>query len=160
MPRRTYTYPKGLGFETLNQIETAGSFLLAVAFVVFLVNIFQAWRKPRNAPADPWNGATLEWAIPSPPQEFNFAQIPVVHGRDALWEAKRERRGKLPEPPRVSGQGIHMPNPSFWPVVAAIGVLAVLLSLMFLPHFGPLGVVVAAGVLFLGVFKWAFEPAG
>ncbi len=84
----------------------------------------------------------------------------MVHGRDALWEAKRERRGKLPEPPRVSGQGIHMPNPSFWPVVAAIGVLAVLLSLMFLPHFGPLGVVVAAGVLFLGVFKWAFEPAG
>jgi cytochrome c oxidase subunit 1 len=160
MPRRTYTYPKGLGFETLNQIETAGSFLLAVAFLVFLVNVFQSWRKPRNAPADPWNGATLEWSIPSPPQEFNFAEIPVVHGRDAFWEMKRERRGPLPEPARVSGRGIHMPNPSYWPVVAAIGVLAVLLSLMFLPHFGPLGVVVAAGVLFLGVFKWAFEPAG
>ena len=160
MPRRVYTYPKGLGFETLNQIETVGAFLLAFAFLVFLVNVIRTSRRPRNAPADPWNGATLEWSIPSPPQEFNFAQIPVVHGRDALWEAKREHRGTLPEPQRVSGQGIHMPNPSFWPVVAAVGVLSVFLSLMFLSHFGPLGVVVGVGILFLGIYMWAFEPAG
>jgi cytochrome c oxidase subunit 1 len=160
MARRTYTYSAGLGFETLNQIETAGSMVLALSFLVFLINIIRTWRKPRNAPADPWNGATLEWAIPSPPQEFNFAEIPVVRGRDPLWETKRERGGTLPEPARVSGRGIHMPNPSYWPVVSAIGVLAVLMSLMFLSHFGPLGVVVAAGILFLGVFMWAFEPAG
>src|ERR671915_550367 len=103
MARRTYTYPEGLGFETLNQIETAGSFVLGIAMLVFLYNIMKTWRQPRNAPADPWNGATLEWAIPSPPQEFNFAEIPVVHGRGALWELKRERRApQLPEPPRVS----------------------------------------------------------
>ena len=160
MPRRVYTYPAGLGFETLNMIETVGSFVLGLSFVVFLVNIFQTWRKPANAPADPWNGATLEWAIPSPPQEFNFAEIPVVHGRDALWETKRERRGTLPEPARVSGKGIHMPNPSFWPAVAAVGVLAVFLSLMFLGHTGVWGVVAATAVLFLGVYMWAFEPAG
>jgi cytochrome c oxidase subunit 1 len=160
MARRTYTYPAGLGFETLNQIETAGSFVLGIAFLVFLVNVFQTWRKPRNAPADPWNGATLEWSIPSPPQEFNFGEIPVVHGRDALWEMKRERRGVLPEPARVSGRGIHMPNPSYWPVVAAVGVLSVFLSLMFLSHFGPLGVVAAVALLFFGVYMWAFEPAG
>jgi cytochrome c oxidase subunit 1 len=160
MARRTYTYPEGLGFETLNQIETAGSFVLAGSFLVFLVNVFQTWRKPRNAPADPWNGATLEWSIPSPPQEFNFPEIPVVHGRDALWEVKRERRGTLPEPPRVSGQGIHLPNPSYWPVVAAVGVLSVLLSLMFLAHTGVWGVVASVAILFLGVYMWAFEPAG
>jgi len=27
---------------------------------VFLINILKTWRGPRNAPADPWNGATLE----------------------------------------------------------------------------------------------------
>jgi cytochrome c oxidase subunit 1 len=160
MARRTYTYPAGLGFETLNQIETAGAFVLAVAFLVFLVNIFQTWRKPRNAPADPWNGATLEWAIPSPPQEFNFAEIPVVHGRDAWWEVKRERGGVMPEPARVSGKGIHLPNPSYWPVVTAVGVLSVLLSLMFLGQTGVWGVVAATAILFLGVYMWAFEPAG
>jgi cytochrome c oxidase subunit 1 len=163
MPRRVYTYPAGLGFETLNQIETAGSFVLGLAFLVFLVNIFQSWRKPANAPADPWNGATLEWSIPSPPQEWNFPETPIVHGRDAHWEAKRQRRGApMAEPPRVSGKGIHLPNPSYWPVVTAIGLTAVFTSLMALGHdkAGPLAVVAAVALLFLGVYMWAFEPAG
>ncbi|MGH7510863.1 MAG: cytochrome c oxidase subunit I [Gemmatimonadales bacterium] len=162
MPRRVYTYPEGLGFELMNQIETAGSFVLGLAFLVFLWNIFRTARRPRNAPADPWNGATLEWSIPSPPQEFNFAEIPVVHGRDALWELKREKRtgAQLPEPARVSGEGIHMPNPSYWPVVTAVGVLAVLVSLMALDKTGVPGVVAGVAILFLGVYRWAYEPAG
>jgi cytochrome c oxidase subunit 1 len=160
MPRRVYTYPKGLGFELMNQMETAGAFLLGVAFLVFLINILQTWRKPRNAPADPWNGATLEWSIPSPPQEFNFAEIPTVHGRDALWELKRERGGTLPEPARVSGAGIHMPNPSYWPLVTAVGILAFFVFLMMLGHTGIWPVVASFGLLLLGVFKWAYEPAG
>jgi cytochrome c oxidase subunit 1 len=160
MPRRVYTYPAGLGFELMNQVETAGSFILGIAFLVFLFNVFKTWRRPRNAPADPWNGATLEWAIPSPPQEFNFAETPVVHGRDALWELKRERRGPLPEPARVSGKGIHLPNPSYWPVVTAFGVLGVLVALMALDKTGVPGVVAAVALLFFGVYKWAYEPAG
>ena len=160
MPRRVYTYPKELGFELMNQIETAGSFLLAASFLVFLINMFQTWRKPRNAPADPWNGATLEWSIPSPPPEFNFAEIPTVHGRDALWELKRERGGTLPEPARVSGAGIHMPNPSYWPLVTAVGILAFFVFLMLLGHTGIWPVVASFALLLLGVFKWAYEPAG
>ena len=145
MPRRVYTYPEGLGFEKLNQIETVGAFILALSFGVFLVNIFKTMRQPRNAPADPWNGATLEWAIPSPPQEWNFAEIPTVHGRDPLWEMKREHGGPLPEPPRVSGQGIHLPNPSYWPLVAAVGVLGVMVGVMAEPHVGPWGIIAGGG---------------
>jgi cytochrome c oxidase subunit 1 len=159
MPRRVYTYPAGLGFEIYNQVETAGALLLGVAFLVFIWNVVRTTRGPADAPADPWNGATLEWAIPSPPQEFNFPEIPVVHSRDPLWETKRERGGQLPEPARVSGAGIHMPHPSYWPAVAAIGVASVFISLMMLPKLGPAGVVVAVLILFLGVYKWAFEPA-
>jgi hypothetical protein len=84
----------------------------------------------------------------------------VVHGRDAWWEVKRERRGAMPEPARVSGKGIHLPNPSYWPVVTAVGVLGVLVSLMFLGQTGVWGVVAATAILFLGVYMWAFEPAG
>jgi len=160
MPRRVYTYPEGLGFDLMNQIETAGPFVLGVAFLVFLLNIFQTWRKPANAPADPWNGATLEWAIPSPPPEFNFAEIPTVHGRDALWEAKRQRGGMLPEPARVSGAGIHMPNPSYWPLVTAFGILAFFTTLMVMGHTGIWPVVASFAILLLGVYKWAYEPAG
>jgi cytochrome c oxidase subunit 1 len=162
MPRRVYTYPKGLGFEVLNQLETAGSFVLFAAFTVFLWNVLRTWRGPANAPADPWNGATLEWSIPSPPQEWNFAEIPVVHGRDAHWETKRQRGGAVPEPSRVSGQGIHLPHPSYWPLVAAVGLTAVFTSLMLLGHghAGPGAVVAAVALLFFGVYMWAFEPAG
>ncbi|HEY8258553.1 MAG TPA: cytochrome c oxidase subunit I [Gemmatimonadales bacterium] len=160
MPRRVYTYPAGLGFETLNQLETVGAFILALSFAVFLYNILKAWRGPRNAPADPWNGATLEWAIPSPPQEWNFAEVPEIHGRDPLWEAKRARGGPLPEPPRVSGKGIHLPNPSIWPLVAGIGVLVMVGGVLAFPHIGPWVSIMGGAVLFFGVFRWAFEPAG
>jgi len=158
MPRRVYTYSDELNFTFLNRLETLGSLILGLAFLVFLVNIWKSWRSKQAAPADPWNGATLEWSIPSPPQEFNFAELPRVHSRDALWERKRERGGTLPEPQRVSGQGIHMPNPSFRPVIAAIGVVVTLGGFIGGSHL-PVHLVGLA-ILFYGVFSWAFEPAG
>ena len=97
MPRRVYTYPAGLGFEILNQIETVGAFMLGALVPGVPLNIFGRARGPRNAPADPWHGATLEWAIPSPPQEWNFAEVPEVHGRDAAVGAQaRARAGRCP----------------------------------------------------------------
>ncbi|HEX6615634.1 MAG TPA: cytochrome c oxidase subunit I [Gemmatimonadales bacterium] len=160
MPRRVYTYPEGLGFEQLNLLETVGAFILAFSFAIFLINIWKTSRGPRNAPADPWNAATLEWAIPSPPQPWNFAEIPSVHARDPLWEAKRERGGPLPEPQRVSGEGIHMPNPSYWPLVSALGLTAMMAGLMLIHHLGPWGIIAGGAVLLFGIFNWAFEPAG
>jgi cytochrome c oxidase subunit 1 len=157
MPRRVYTYIDGLGFDQLNLLETAGAFLLASSFLVFLVNIVKTSRRPRNAPADPWNGATLEWAIHSPPQPWNFAEIPTVQSRDPLWEEKRQRGGRLPEPPMVSGAGIHMPNPSYWPFVSAVGVTAVFAAIMFVHKIGAWGIVAAAALLFFGVYNWLFE---
>ena len=157
MPRRVYTYPEGLGFERLNQIETAGSMILGFSFLVFLYNVFRTWRGPANAPADPWNGATLEWSIPSPPQEFNFAEEPEVHSRDPLWETKREHGGPLPEPKRVSGAGIHLPNPSYWPIVTALGIPTVFTGVLLLPQIGPWGIVAGVLLTFFGTFNWAFE---
>ncbi|HJS47599.1 MAG TPA: cytochrome c oxidase subunit I [Gemmatimonadales bacterium] len=162
MPRRVYTYPAGLGFEFLNQLETAGAFLLGIAFLVFLWNLVTSLRSGTPAPADPWNGATLEWAIPSPPQEFNFAEVPLVESRDPLWEMKRERGGPLPEPVRVSGAGIHMPNPSHWPFVCAVGILVFFVGFMFpLATTAQLVLSIGGGLLTaFAIFRWAFEPAG
>jgi cytochrome c oxidase subunit 1 len=157
MPRRTYTYPKELGFELLNQIETAGAFILGLSFLVFLYNVIKTSRGPRNAPADPWNGATLEWAIASPPQEWNFDKVPSVQGRDPLWEMKRRNGGPLPEPPLTSGAGIHLPNPSYWPLISAIGVASLFVAIMMLPSWGPGGIVVAVALMFFGIYNWLFE---
>ena len=37
---------------------------------------------------DYWDGRTLEWSIPNPPPEYNFAQIPEVTSRYPLWDLK------------------------------------------------------------------------
>jgi cytochrome c oxidase subunit I len=157
MPRRTYTYPAELGFDLLNQIETVGAFVLMIAFWVFIYNVFKTTRRPRNAPADPWNGATLEWSIPSPPPEWNFQETPVVHGRDPLWDAKRQRGGTPAEPNPGTGAGIHIPPPSYWPLVSALGVTAIFVALMLSPKLGAWPMFVALGLTFFGLYNWLFE---
>jgi cytochrome c oxidase subunit 1 len=159
MPRRVYTYPAGLGFDRMNEMETVGAFILAAGFAVMLYNIWKTWRTAPPAPADPWNGATLEWSIPSPPQEWNFPEIPTVSGRDPLWEAKRKRGGPLPEPPRVTGQGIHMPAPSYWPLVTAFSLPLLFIGLMLASKIGPWGIFVGVATLFFGIYNWVFEPS-
>ena len=162
MPRRVYTYPEGLNFEFWNRIETVGAFIIAVSFLVFIINIIKTWLGPANAPADPWHGATLEWSIPSPPQEFNFPKLPVVGSSMPQWDARRAAGGHLPEPALVSGADIPMPNPSYWPLLAGIGVNLVLGSLLFVriwPHWWQF-MIASTLFLFFSVFKWAFEPTG
>ena len=157
MPRRVYTYPADLNFGFWNMVETVGAFVLMVSLLVFIYNLLTSLRRGAVAPADPWNGATLEWTIPSPPQEWNFAEIPEVTGRDPLWEWERARGGgKLPEPQRVSGKGIHLPNPSYWPLVTAIGIMIFFTGFIVgFPYTNIAGVLIT----FVGIFSWAFEPA-
>ncbi len=162
MPRRVYTYPAGLGFDIWNLMATVGAFILAGSFLIFIWNVIRTWRGPRNAPADPWNGATLEWAIPSPPPEFNFAEEPTVTGKDDLWIQKRAAGVRmLPEPPEHDGRGIHMPGPSWWPLVVAFGILIFMVGFM-LPKFAwgfPIHPAAVFGffLTLFGVFKWAYE---
>jgi cytochrome c oxidase subunit 1 len=157
MPRRVYTYSAEMGFGFWNGIETAGSLILGFSFLVFIINIVKTLRSGAVAPADPWNGATLEWSIPSPPQEWNFAVEPTVDSRDPLWELKRAQGGTLPEPARVSGKGIHLPSPSYWPVVTAIGTALTLIG--FLMHVKLAVILAGVAITMLGIFSWAFEPA-
>ena len=47
--------------------------------LVFLVNVDR--EQVAAAPVagdDPWDARSLEWSIPSPPPEYNFAEIPEV----------------------------------------------------------------------------------
>ncbi|MEJ7594763.1 MAG: cbb3-type cytochrome c oxidase subunit I, partial [Planctomycetaceae bacterium] len=67
MPRRVYTYPASLGFDSLNLLATVGAFVLAAGFLVFVFNVLYAARYGIEAAANPWGGDTLEWALPSPP---------------------------------------------------------------------------------------------
>ena len=89
MTRRLYTYPLGFGWHELNVISTIGAFTMGVAFLVLVYNIVYSMRNPvMDTTGDPWDGRTLEWSLPSPAPEYNFAKIPVVAGLDAWWTAK------------------------------------------------------------------------
>jgi cytochrome c oxidase subunit 1 len=158
MPRRVYTYSAESGFTFWNQVETLGSLILGFSFLIFTINLIKSLRSGAVAPADPWNGATLEWSIPSPPQEWNFAEEPRVDSRDAFWEMKRARGGVMPEPPHVSGQGIHLPNPSYWPIVTALGILVFFVGLLLHVHVPT--VLAGGGLTLFSILSWAFEPTG
>lgn len=119
MPRRVFTYLPNQGWDTMNLISTLGAFSMGVGTILLLVNIVITFMKPKNAPADPWDGRTLEWAIPSPAPEYNFKQLPLVRGLDPLFKEKME--GKKEMTPAEPLGPIHMPSPSILPLVMSIG---------------------------------------
>ncbi|MEK7838500.1 MAG: cbb3-type cytochrome c oxidase subunit I, partial [candidate division NC10 bacterium] len=129
MPRRIYTYAPDLGWNFWNLVSTLGAFLIAVSILVFIANVWKTMRAGAVASPDPWDGRTLEWAIASPPPVYNFGVIPAVHGRDELWLQKHgDGHGgtPAPRPPAPTRQdlaSIHMPPPSYWPILLAASML-------------------------------------
>jgi cytochrome c oxidase subunit 1/cytochrome c oxidase subunit I+III len=88
MPRRVYTYPDHMGWNTLNLITSLGAFLLAAGVLVLLANVALSLRRGERVGANPWDAYTLEWAIPSPPPSYNFVVLPHVASRHPLWEER------------------------------------------------------------------------
>lgn len=107
MPRRTYRYGSGLGWDGLNLLSTVGAFVIATSVLVFLVNVVVSRRHGEVVGADPWDGRTLEWSIPSPPPEYNFAEIPRVEARDEFWHRKytEDEQGRLVRLPAGGADG-------------------------------------------------------
>lgn len=87
MPRRIYTYPAGMGWDTLNLLETIGAVIIVLGILVFILNYFWSLRYGEPAGDNPWNASSLEWATSSPPPPYNFAVIPTVRSRTPLWDA-------------------------------------------------------------------------
>jgi cytochrome c oxidase subunit 1 len=168
MPRRTYTYPDGMGWNVWNMVATVGAFIIAVSISVFLFNAIRTKRKGREAGADPWDGRTLEWSIPSPAPEYNFAEVPIVKARDDFWHRKYVVKPDEQVRPVVAGgadaaheddedpgHGIHLPAPSFLPVLAAPGLPIMAYGVIYS---WPL--IVAGGLLLLlALFGWVLEPS-
>jgi hypothetical protein len=174
----------------MNFMATMGAYLMAVATLVFVWNVVRSARKGAIAGDNPWGAATLEWSIPSPPPVYNFRDIPIVHSRMPLWEADASKEPGIPhgkvaedvnsvtvggtkvgevEYPDSESKmsahdlGIHLPPPSYWPIVLAFGILLAFGSLIFRNLDGALHNLwwlSVAGVLLVAVsiFKWAFEP--
>jgi len=129
MPRRVYTYLEGQGWDDLNWISTIGAFSMGVGTILVLINILITAMKPRDASSDPWDARTLEWTISSPPPEYNFKQLPLVRGLDALW--KEKSAGNKEMTPAEPVGSIHMPSPSILPFVMSAGLFIAGLGFMY-----------------------------
>jgi cytochrome c oxidase subunit I len=79
MPRRIATYAGDRGWQGGNLAATIGAFTIALSVLIFIIAFVKMIRSAKVASNDPWEGNTLEWIIPSPPPEYNFATIPTVH---------------------------------------------------------------------------------
>jgi cytochrome c oxidase subunit 1/cytochrome c oxidase subunit I+III len=88
MPRRIYTYPEGMGWDTVNMVTSIGSFVFALGILVFLFNVARSLKVGQPSGSNPWDAASLEWSVPSPPPPYNFAVIPVIASRHPLWESR------------------------------------------------------------------------
>jgi cytochrome c oxidase subunit 1 len=156
MPRRIYTYSAATGWGFWNLMSTVGAFGIGVSVFLFILNALRSLRAAPAAPGDPWDGRTLEWRTSSPPPVHNFDAIPPVYGRDSFWREKYgDWRGRKPPPlaATVEPHGIHLPSPSFWPIVVAAGIgIAAGGALV---HVGM--VLAGALVTLLGAFAFALE---
>jgi cytochrome c oxidase subunit 1 len=171
-PRRTYTYPSGMGWDSMNLLATIGAFIIATSVLVFIVNIIFTAKRGEKAGHDPWDARTLEWSIPSPPPEYNFATVPVVTSLDDYWHRKyteddEGRLVKLPgglsydddsqlTPPGFDASKVHMPSPSYWPLIFAFSLPIMGYGFVFQNWWLLAGGVVIA---FFGLNGWAYEPA-
>ena len=76
MPRRYHDYMPT--YEPLNQLSTAGSWMIGLGFVIVFGTIVHALLRGKKADKNPWGAVTLEWQTPSPPPHENFDKPPVV----------------------------------------------------------------------------------
>jgi cytochrome c oxidase subunit I+III len=168
MPRRVYTYPAELGWGGLNLLSSLGAVLLVLGGALFVYNVAHSYVAGEVAADNPWKADTLEWGTSSPPPVYNFLYIPVVEGRNALWDRSADA-------PVVTGircdcrevlvtevldaapsNKCEFPEPSIWPFLAAVATSAFFIGSIFTPWALPVSVVPIA-VTLIGWF-WPKSP--
>lgn len=165
MPRRTFTYDGNLGWNEPNLIATIGAFILGVGVFIYFVVMVYTYYKGEKVGRDPWDGRTLEWSIPNPPPEYNFAVTPTVHARDAFWYEKHHKEEIAKEKAEHAKEdeahgGIHMPFQSIYPFVASAGLFIMGLGVAVVSYDPTIKIAVASAgflVLLAGIFMWAHE---
>ncbi len=88
MPRRISSYNANQGWDLDNHIATIGAFILAFGTLFFVVNMIRSRRSGAIAGNDPWGAPSIEWSLPSPPPDYNYATLPQITSRYPLWDRK------------------------------------------------------------------------
>jgi cytochrome c oxidase subunit I+III len=164
MPRRVYTYVAETGWGDLNLLATLGSFVIAASIAAFVINVAVSSRLGRHAGDDPWAADTLEWATSSPPLPYNYARIPIVEAREALWRRAEHR-------PEIVGLATDkreilvttafdaepdnrhkLPGPAIAPLFSALAIGVFFIGSVFTPW----GAVIGAALLAPALIGWGW----
>lgn len=173
MPRRVWTYPGEMGWDTLNLISTVGTYVLAVGVLVFLVDLAAKFRLGNGPQENPWGAGTLEWL---PNDVYSTRSIPHITSREPLWDRPslpqevRDGHHYLPNAPTgwretIVTSPIHarpqyviqMPGPGWPPFLAAVFTAAffLLLTVKMVTIATICGVLAIAFIL---VWAWGLDP--
>lgn len=173
-PRRMYVWTEnraGEGFFDLgfwNMVASIGSFVLAIGVLFFFINMVWTAKKEPKAPLDPWDARTLEWITASPPKEHNFDRIPTVTHLDEFFHRKYQEDHAtesmkpvktaeeiLAEEEANAESHIHLPSPSYWPLVLAVGIGILGLGVIY----GVPTMIIGSAVVLVAIFGWVLEPS-
>ena len=173
-PRRMYVWTEnraGEGFFDLgfwNLVSSVGSLVLGIGAFIWVINVWVSRKNP-PAPADPWDARSLEWITTSPPKEHNFDRTPTVHTLDEFFHRKYEDVGEdgvhdykkvatgeeiITEEERQADAHIHLPSPSYWPMVLALSFPILAYGVIY----STLLIIAGAAIAILALFGWALEP--
>ena len=174
-PRRMYVWTEsraGNGFFNLgfwNLVASVGAFVMATGILLFIVNVVYSHRTSPPAPLDPWDARTIEWMTANPPAPHNWDRIPTVEHLDEFFHRKYQDVGDeehsdlrrvasaedvFAENDGVDASTIHLPAPSYWPLVLALSLPVIAAGVIY--HVAV--AVVGVGILVVAAFGWALEP--
>ena len=174
MVRRTWKYAPETGLEPWNVVVTIGAFIIALGVAVFMYNWFHSRRHGEDSGLDPWDARTVEWTIPNPTPEYNFAVSPVISKLDHFWHLKYDqddegRAARKDDADQVVAElehvglnppeAIHLPNPSYFPLIMAAGFPLMFYGIIYhTTAWGKALIVIGAVVALAAVIGWAIEP--
>jgi len=170
MPRRLYTYPDGLGWNTSNLLASVGAYMLGAGVAVSLINFFLSLSRGALAGRNPWGADTLEWSTESPPAPYGSVHIPTVATRHPLWDDHEEEHD--PNNERILDEGrftlrttwldaqpvalARMPEDTIAPLLLALALTVIFTSLVFkLVWIALFGI-----ILSFGIAAYWFWPGG
>jgi cytochrome c oxidase subunit 1 len=168
MSRRIDHYSPGFGFEKWNMVVSIGAFVIALSVAAFLVNVIMStvrYKRGLIPPAgpDPWDARSLEWMTASPVPEHNYDEEIEVHGLDEFWHRKYgydkdHKVVRIASAEEVAHKGdnhnVHLPSPSYWPLVVALGLPVVGYAVIFNLLLAIPGAILVLG----GIYGWVMEP--
>jgi cytochrome c oxidase subunit 1 len=172
-PRRMYQWTEARAGEGLfnfgfwNLFASIGSIVLSIGVLLFLINIVITARNGKVAPLDPWDARSLEWMTSNPPKEHNFDSIPTISHLDEFFHRKYQEDASgqmvkvktaeqvMKELEDNADAHIHMPSPSYWPILLAAGLPVIAFGVIY-----SIPIAIFGGVIVLfGCYGWSIEPS-